>query len=142
MSTSINPSSLDNGGAGGITSVIGKVITKTCGFCQEHGETRLTFSNKDDGESSLSFPVTVTSPRGSEFSKFVAVLEVPGVLVIKRRDDKSAQRYYEQVITGSVVDTWPVITIILLIIYAAGVIVWFLVSSFFLIKRPCHLQRN
>lgn len=93
----------------------------------EHGKTELVFTNVDDGESNLRFPVGVTRPRGSDFSKFVAVLKVPGALVLKRRDE-STQRFYEEVMTGSLLDTWPVISLTLLMILLAGVIVWFLVS--------------
>ncbi|KAJ7323752.1 hypothetical protein OS493_030876 [Desmophyllum pertusum] len=129
FSTSISLSSLDKGGPGGITDVIANSIKKSCGFCQEHGETELIFSKVDDGESNLKFAVAVTNPRGSDFSKFVAVLEVPGVVVIKRRD-KSAQHYYDdQVITGSLLDAWPIIAVSLLTIYSAGVIIWFLAAA-------------
>lgn len=118
---------MDSGKPGGISDVIANVITKSCGVCLAHGKTELVFTSVDDGESTLRFPVGVTSIRSSDFSKFVVVLEVPGVVIIKRRD-KSTQRYYEEVMTGSILDTWPVITISLLIIYLAGVIVWYLVS--------------
>lgn len=57
----------------------------------------------------------------------MAVLEVPGVVVLKRRGDKSIQQYYEQVMTGSLLDTWPVIIMTVLLMYAVGVIIWFLV---------------
>jgi len=87
----------------------------------------LVFTSVDDGESNVRFPVEVTSPRGSDFSKFVAVLEVPGVLIIKRRDE-STLRVSEKVMTSSVLDTWPVIAVSLLMIYFAGITLWFLVS--------------
>lgn len=103
------------------------MITKSCGQCQEHNKTVLVFSNETNEESNLRFPVTVTSPRGSDFAKFIAVLEVPGVVVIKRRD-KTSYRFYDEVMTGSVFDIWPVTVVSLLTIYSAGVIIWFLVS--------------
>lgn len=93
----------------------------------EHGKSVLVFTSIDDGESNVRFPVEVTSPRGSDFSKFVAVLEVPGVVIIKRRDG-SSKRISEEVMTNSVFDTWPVVVVSLLMIYFAGVTVWFLVS--------------
>ncbi|XP_078352738.1 uncharacterized protein LOC144637533 isoform X2 [Oculina patagonica] len=120
-----SPSSLDDGGPGGISDVIANVIIKSCGDCLTHGKTELLFTTVDDGESNLRFPIGVTSIRGSDYSKFVVVLEVPGVMILKRRD-KSTQRFYEEVMTGSLLDTWPVISITLLIMYLAGVIVWFL----------------
>jgi len=114
-----------NGGSRGLTELIAGNIKKSCGFCKEYGETVLNFSKSDEGESSLTFPVSVTTPRGSEFSKFVAILEVPGVVVIRRRNHKSSQGYYEEVITGSFLDEWSFFTVCLLAMYAAGVILWF-----------------
>ena len=139
LSTFKRPSSLDKGGRGGISEVIGNVIIESCGDCIEHGKSELEFTSVDDGESNVRFPVEVKSPRGSEFSKFVAVLEVPGVLIIKRRDG-SEHRISEEVMTSSVFDTWPVIAVSLLMIYFAGVIVWFLVSfivSFVVFLEVC-----
>jgi len=103
------------------------VIIESCGHCIEHGKSELVFTSVDDGESNVRFPVEVKSPRSSEFSKFVAVLEVPGVVIIKRRDG-SEHRISEEVMTSSVFDTWPVIAVSLFMIYLTGVIVWFLVS--------------
>ena len=108
----------------------------------EHGKSVLVFTNIDDGESNVRFPVEVKSPRGNEVSKFVAVLEVPGVLIIKRRDG-SAQRMSDEVMTSSVFDTWPVIAVSLLMIYFAGVIVWFLVSFINKVNVNClHWKGN
>lgn len=103
------------------------MIIESCGDCAEHGKTELVFTSVDDGESNVRFPVEVTSPRGSDFSKFVAVLEVPGVVVIKRRNE-STHRFYDEIMTGSILDAWPVIAVSLFMIYFAGVVVWFLVS--------------
>lgn len=127
ISTFKRPSSLDKGGPGGISEIIGNTIIESCGYCMEHGKSVLVFTSIDDGESNVRFPVEVTSPRGSDFSKFVAVLEVPGVFIIKRRDG-SSKRISEEVMTNSVFDTWPVVVVSLLMIYFAGVTVWFLVS--------------
>ena len=130
LSTSVSPSSLDKNGPGGLTQVIADAIKKTCGFCKEHGETELIFSTNDNEESSVRFPVSLTNLRARSLSKFVAVLEVPGVAVLKRRGDNSIQQYYEQVMTGSLFDTWPVIIMTVLLMYAVGVIIWFLVRYF------------
>lgn len=129
MSTSLKSSSLVKGGTGGITGVIANIVKKTCGFCKKHGETELVVSKNDTAESSLRFPVTVTSPRGSPFSKFVAVLKVPGIVVLKRRGGSAAQRHNEKVMTGSLLDAWPVITVAVLLMYATGAMLWFLVSN-------------
>ena len=129
FSVTARPSPLDNGGSRGLTEFIAGNIKKSCGFCKEYGETVLNFSKNNEGESSLTFPVSVTTPRGSKFSKFVAILEVPGVVVIRRRNQaKSSQGYYEEIITGSFLDKWSFFTVCLLAMYAAGVILWFLVS--------------
>lgn len=129
LPSSIKPSSLEKNGPGGITELISNVIKKTCGFCKMHGATELVFSNNNTSESSLLFPVTVTIPRDGQFSKFIAVLKVPGIVVLKRRGDKSVQRYYEQVMSGSLLDTWPIIAISVMLMYATGVLLWFLVSN-------------
>ena len=57
------------------------------------------------------------------------VLNVPGLVVLKRRGNKAAQKIYEKVMTGSILDAWPVLAMCVLMIYAVGVIVWFLVSG-------------
>ena len=142
LSTFKGPSSLDKGGPGGIGEIIGNAIIESCGYCIEHGKSVLVFTSVDDGESNVRFPVEVTSPRGSDFSKFVAVLEVPGVLIIKRRDG-STQRINEEVMTSSVLDTWPVIALSMLMIYFAGVVVWFLVSFINKVHVNClHWKEN
>ena len=129
LSASKSQSSLDQGGndSKSIADIIANTVTKSCGYCQEHNETVLVFSNKTDEESNLQFPVTRTGARGSEFSKFISVLEVPGVLVVKRQDNGSS-RFYEEIMTGSVFDIWPVFVVSLLTVYSAGVLAWFLVS--------------
>lgn len=127
LSASKSQSSLDQGGndSKSIADIIANTVTKSCGYCQEHNETVLVFSNKTDEESNLQFPVTRTGARGSEFSKFISVLEVPGVLVVKRQDNGSS-RFYEEIMTGSVFDIWPVFVVSLLTVYSAGVLAWFL----------------
>ena len=128
FSVTARPSPLNNGGSRGLTELIAGNIKKSCGLCKEYGETVLNFSKNNEGQSSLTFPVSVTTPRGSKFSKFFAILEVPGVVVIRRRNHKSSQGYYEEVITVSFLDKWSFFTVCLLAMYAAGVILWFLVS--------------
>ncbi|RMX54063.1 hypothetical protein pdam_00013142 [Pocillopora damicornis] len=127
LSASKSQSSLDQGGndSKSIADIIANTVTKSCGYCQEHNETVLLFSNKTDEESNLQFPVTRTNSRGSEFSKFISVLEVPGVLAVKRQDNDSS-RFYEEIMTGSVFDIWPVFVVSLLTVYSAGVLAWFL----------------
>ena len=129
LSASKSQSSLDQGGndSKSIADIIANTVTKSCGYCQEHNETVLLFSNETDEESNLQFPVTRTNSRGSEFSKFISVLEVPGVLAVKRQDNDSS-RFYEEIMTGSVFDIWPIFVVSLLTVYSAGVLAWFLVS--------------
>ncbi|XP_068676118.1 receptor-type tyrosine-protein phosphatase S-like isoform X1 [Montipora foliosa] len=127
LPTATKPSSLEKGGKGGITDVIAQTVKKTCGFCVEHGRTELVPSNTNDTwELPVQFPVTLTSLPGSSFSVFVPVLDVPGVAVLRRQGDKAAQRYYEKVMTGSLMDAWPVVTLTVLMVYTMGVMVWFL----------------
>jgi len=122
---------LEREGKSGIASVIADVVKKTCGTCKEHGQTELIPSNTSDiGDlSGVQFPVTLTSLPGESSFTFVPVLNVPGLVVLKRRGNKAAQKFYEKVITGSVMDAWPVLAVSVLMFYNMGVIVWFLVSA-------------
>lgn len=74
---------LDKGGLGGISEIIGNIIIELCGYCMEYGKFVLVFISIDDGEFNVWFLVEVMSLRGSDFSKFVVVLDVFGVLIIK-----------------------------------------------------------
>ena len=122
---------MEREGKSGIASVIADVVKKTCGTCKEHGQTELIPSNTSDiGDlSGVQFPVTLTSLPGESSFTFVPVLNVPGLVVLKRRGNKAAQKFYEKVITGSVMDAWPVLAVSVLMFYNMGVIVWFLVSA-------------
>ena len=57
------------------------------------------------------------------------VLNVPGLVVLKRRGDKAAQKFYEKVITSSVMGAWPALAASVVMFYNMGAIVWFLVSA-------------
>ena len=122
---------MEREGKSGIASVIADVVKKTCGTCKEHGQTELIPSNTSDiGDlSGVQFPVTLTSLPGESSFTFVPVLNVPGLVVLKRRGNKAAQKFYEKAITGSVMDAWPVLAVSVLMFYNMGVIVWFLVSA-------------
>ncbi|XP_074610736.1 uncharacterized protein LOC141865386 isoform X1 [Acropora palmata] len=128
LPTATRPSPLEREGKSGIASVIADVVKKTCGTCKEHGQTELIPSNTSDiGDlSGVQFPVTLTSLPGESSFTFVPVLNVPGLVVLKRRGNKAAQKFYEKVITGSVMDAWPVLAVSVLMFYNMGVIVWFL----------------
>lgn len=78
--------------------------------------------------SGVQFPVTLTSLPGESSFTFVPVLNVPGLVVLKRSGDKAAQKFYENVITSSVMGAWPVLAASVLMFYNMGAIVWFLVS--------------
>ncbi|XP_067028632.1 uncharacterized protein [Acropora muricata] len=128
LPSATRPSPLEREGKSGIASVIADVVKKTCGTCREHGQTELIPSNTSDiGDlSGVQFPVALTSLPGESSFTFVPVLNVPGLVVLKRRGDKAAQKFYERVITDSVMGAWPVLAASVLMFYNMGAIVWFL----------------
>ena len=61
------------------------------------------------------------------YSKFVPIISVPGVVIIKRRGiDNSG--LLTKVSSNSVFDAWPVFLFTLLTALLAGIVVWILVS--------------
>lgn len=131
VKTALQASSLDKEGKLG--KVISDVIKKTCGHCQEHGETELIIeyfsSENSDSEPDLSFPVTVSSVRGSQFSKYLPVIQVPGMVVIKR-NSLELPGVYQRVVTASIFDSWPIFLFAILSMILAGIVIWILVSFF------------
>ena len=126
FSTALKPSALDKDGA--LIKIITDVIEESCGECEEYGKTQLVTvksSEQDDNEPELSFPVTVGSVRGSQFSKYLAVIQVPGMLVIKRREQIPG--VYQKVVTSSVFDNWPIFVFAFVTMMLAGIIIWILV---------------
>lgn len=112
-----------------LSGIISDVIKESCGKCQEHGETELVFeqsSEQGDTEPDLNFPVTASSVRGSQYSKYLPVLEVPGMLVIERHEEFQSE-VYQRVVTSSIFDNWPIFVLAILTMMLAGILIWILV---------------
>ena len=127
VSTTLTPSPLDKDGV--LSNIISDVIKKSCGTCQEHGDTELVFqqsSEKGDTEPDLNFPVTASSVRGSQYSKYLPVLEVPGMLVIERHEEVQSE-VYQRIVTSSIFDNWPIFVLATVTMMLAGIIIWILV---------------
>lgn len=119
-------SSLDKDGT--LSRIISEVIKETCRYCREHGETELVIEHGDK-EPDLSFPVTTTTVRGSQFSRYLPVIQVPGMLVIQRNEPE-VPGVYQKVVTSSIFDNWPVFVFAILTMILAGKIVWILVCYY------------
>ena len=107
----------------GLTKVISDLLIDTCGTCEEY-KTKLIYSNKSHGNEVV-FPVTKTSYGQSAYSKFVPVIKVPGVVVITRKTDLSM--VLTQVASGSVLQSWPISVVTIVMAMLAGIVIWFLV---------------
>lgn len=123
-----------------LSGIISDVIKESCGKCQEHGETKLVFeqsSEQGDTEPDLSFPITAASVRGSQFSKYLPVLEVPGMLVIERHEEVQSA-VYQRVVTSSIFDNWPIFVLATLTMMLAGIVIWILVCFYTICWRSVH----
>lgn len=109
-----------------LTSVISALLIETCGECQEYNDTKIKYSDQAHSDEIL-FPVTKTSYGSSEYSKFVPVIQVPGVVVVTRKGDLSM--VLTEAAGGSVLQSWPISVITILLAMLAGVIMWFLVCA-------------
>ncbi|RMX54060.1 hypothetical protein pdam_00013141, partial [Pocillopora damicornis] len=110
-----------------LTKVISDLLLDTCGKCEDY-TTKIIYSNKsDDSNGLINFPVSKTSYGQSEYSKFVPVITVPGVLVITRKSDLS--KVLTQVASGSALSSWPIAVVTVVMATLAGIIIWFLDSK-------------
>lgn len=131
VTTALTPSPLDKDGV--LSGIISDVIKESCGNCQEHGETELVFeqsSEQGNTEPDLNFPVTAASVRGSQYSKYLPVLEVPGMVVIERNEAGVQSEVYQKVVTSSILDNWPILVLAILTMVLAGIVIWILVCFY------------
>ena len=124
-------SPLDTSGFTSLASVITDLLTTTCGKCDEHNDTKLV-SADSVVEEKISFPVTKTQAFGdTEYSKFIPVINVPGIVVIGK---KSTDRgLLTKVMASSIFQSWPVFVLTMVTALLAGIIIWILVSCLGLI---------
>lgn len=114
----------------GLTKVISKLLIDSCGECEEYNKTKLVYSNESQSDEFV-FPVTKTSYGLSAYSKFIPVIQVPGVVVVTRNGDLSD--ILSEAASESVLQSWPIPVLTILIAMLAGIIMWFLV-------RIMHVQ--
>ena len=124
-------SPLDSSGFTSLASVITDLLTTTCGTCDEHNDTKLV-SADSVVEEKISFPVTKTQAFGdTEYSKFIPVINVPGIVVIGKKGTDSG--LLTKVMATSIFHSWPVFVLSMVTALLAGIIIWILVSCFGLI---------
>ncbi|XP_022783116.1 uncharacterized protein LOC111323926 isoform X3 [Stylophora pistillata] len=109
-----------------LTKVISDLLLDTCGKCEDY-TTKLIYSNKSDDGNGLDFPVSKTSFGQSEYSRFVPVITVPGVLVITRKSDLGL--VLTQLASGSVLSSWPIAVVTVVTATLAGIVIWCLDSK-------------
>ncbi|KAJ7323753.1 hypothetical protein OS493_030877 [Desmophyllum pertusum] len=123
-SPNIQDSNLDSI-ASQLTKVISKLLIDICGECEEYNKTKIIYSNKSRADEFV-FPITKTSYGRSAYSKFIPVIRVPGVVVVTRKGDLSM--VLTKVASGSILQSWPISVVTILLAMLAGIIIWFLVA--------------
>ena len=111
--------------ADGLKQIISELVIDTCGYCEQFGATKLIYSNDSNVEEMI-FPVTKTSYGQSAYSKFIPVIRVPGVVVVTRKNELGM--ILTEAASGSILQSWPISVITILMATLAGIIIWFLVS--------------
>lgn len=101
------------------------LLIDTCGECEEYNKTKLVYSNESQSDEFV-FPVTKTSYAQSAYSKFIPVIQVPGVVVITRKGELSM--ILTEAASDSVLQSWPIPVVTILMAMLAGIIMWFLVG--------------
>lgn len=104
--------------------MISNLLIDTCGECEEYNKTKLVYSNESQSDEFV-FPVTKTSYGHSAYSTFVPVIQVPGVVVVTRKGDLSM--ILTEATSDSVLQSWPIPVVTILMAMLAGIIMWFLV---------------
>ena len=108
-----------------LQKVISDLVIQSCGYCEQHGETKLVHNN-DSNSQEIIFPVTKTSYGRSAYSKFIPVIQVPGVIVITRQQELG--KILTEAASSSILQVWPIIVITFTMAVLAGITMWFLVS--------------
>jgi len=122
------PSSLDDEHRS-LSAVIESLVTDVCGECYAFGRTNLIYTTASQGDVDINFPVVLSHDYSSIGSKFVTVIQVPGLALVRRKTEPE-EGAYDKVITSSVFSSWPIFAISGLLTLLAGLVIWVLdVSS-------------
>jgi len=125
------PSHLDeHDGVGSLAALIESLIIDACGICEHYengGKTKINRTLAKD--TNITFPVIryLDGAESTTESRFVTVIEVPGLAVIHRKPEKLG--FYEEVMGSSVVNSWPIFAIFGTMTLAAGMLIWILVRK-------------
>lgn len=128
----VEPSLLDeNNGADSLAELIESLIIEACGICKHYengGKTKINRTMAKDTD--ITFPVIryLDGAGSTSESRFVTVIEVPGLAIIKRKPEKKLG-FYEKVMGTSVVNSWPIFAIFGTMTLAAGMLIWILVRK-------------
>ncbi|XP_078354170.1 uncharacterized protein LOC144638790 isoform X2 [Oculina patagonica] len=126
LSVSVVQSPLESSGFNSLTSIISDLVTTTCGTCEEHNDTKLVSYSSSKGDH-VSFPVIKTQAYGdTEYSKFIPVITVPGIVVIQKKSTDSG--LLTKVMANSIFEFWPIFVLTLVTALLAGIIIWILDS--------------
>lgn len=104
---------------------------EACGNCQNYANgTTTLLKTAVAADAEIAFPVVkfldgAPPPPGS---RFVAVLVVPGLVVIQRKPVKQLGAY-EKVMASSVFDSWPIFAIVGAMTLSAALVIWVLVRN-------------
>lgn len=127
LSVSLVQSPLDSSEFNSLASVITDLLTTTCGTCEEHNDTKLV-STDSALEEQISFPVTKTQAFGdTDYSKFIPVISVPGIVVIEKKKGTDSG-LLTKVVANSIFHSWPIFVLTMVTALLAGIIIWILVS--------------
>jgi len=114
-----------------LAALIESLIIDACGICEHYengGKTKINRTLAKDID--IKFPV-IRYLDGSEStieSRFVTVIEVPGLAIIQRKSEKELG-FYEKVMGSSVVNSWPIFAIFGAMTLVAGMVIWILVRQ-------------
>lgn len=108
------------------------MIIDACGICENYengGKTKINRTILAE-DADIKFPIIkyLDGAESSTESRFVAVIEVPGLAVIQRKRKKQLG-FYEEVMGSSVVNSWPIFAIFGTMTLAAGMMIWILVRN-------------
>lgn len=122
-----HPSSFDANGRPTLKKMMEELVVEACGECHTHEnkKTRLISGLEDDCD--LKFPIVQSGDSAQEATgtKFVAVLDVPGLVVLRRKVETELG-FYEKVMASSVVNSWPICAIFGVMTLAAALQIWLL----------------